>query len=578
MKKIVLIEDEEPIRMALSELLRCMDYQTIAAENGDAGLKLIRETRPDLVLCDVGMPEMDGHTVLQKLREDNATSAIPFIFLTGRGDKDDLRKGMNLGADDYLTKPVSAAELRNAISVRLHRQEEIVQPYTEELHHTEEKLKRLVYYDTLTELPNRLMIGEMFDEALKSGSGEVSVLCLMLDRFKRVNGSLGYFQGDFLLTVLAERLRKSLHSETGLVRLSEDEFVVLVNGTPENTEDLAHRLVQCAAKPFLLDSQEVYITGSVGISRYGTDGDQIDVLLKKAQMAVLQARQQGGNQYLFYCSAWVSTDTDDLILESNLRTAIAGDELEVFYQPQINLTTGRITGAEALLRWNHPTRGLMSPAIFIPIAEESGLIVPIGEWVLERACLELKSLQTLNHSGLRMAVNLSPYQFRRPDLVNRLNQIFDRTGVNPRDIELEVTESALIQSPDAALARMNELKHLGVQLSLDDFGTGYSSFNYLKQFPFDVLKIDRSFIRNVHRDEKNGAIASAMIQVAHNLNLKVIAEGIEVGDELSFLQAQECDEAQGYLFSPPLPVTKFHRLLETPDLFPDYAPSAKAIN
>jgi diguanylate cyclase len=560
MKKILLIEDEELVRRAICHLLRHMEFEPLEASDGTTGIKLAVEQKPDLVLCDVNMPGIDGHSVLKELRGNPLTSSIPFIFLTGQGEKEEVRKGMNSGADDYLAKPVPMEELKKAISGRLNRHAEIAQHYAHELQAVEEKMKRLVYYDPLTELPNRMLISEMMQEILKGDASEIGVLCLTLDRFKRVN-SLGYYEGDFMLTLLAERLRKCLQLQNVIARISQDEFAVLIKGNKYNSEQAAKRLLQCVGKPFPLKTHEVFLTGSIGIALYPHDGNQIDQLLKKASAAAESAKQSGGDQFVFSSDCTDLHPAENLLLESDLRLAIERTELDVFYQPQIDLRTGRIVGAEALMRWNHPEKGMIPPNKFIPVAEESGLILPMGEWILRKACSQMKQWNSENDAQFRIAVNLSGYQFNRPDLIERLSTILQETSSDPQTVELEITESVLIQQPDAALNRMKELKDLGVQISLDDFGTGYSSFAYLKQFPFDALKIDRSFIANVHDDPKSSAIVTAIIQMARSMNTKIIAEGVETLSEYEFLKQHGCEEVQGYLFSPPVPSAKFRELM-----------------
>ena len=560
MKKILLIEDEELVRRAICHLLRHMEFEPLEASDGNTGIRLASEQKPDLILCDVNMPGIDGHSVLKALRGNPSTSSIPFIFLTGQGEKEEVRKGMNLGADDYLAKPVPMEELRNAISVRLNRHAEITQHYAHELQAVEEKMKRLVYYDPLTELPNRMLISEMMQNILDKGTTEIGVLCLTLDRFKRVN-TLGFYEGDFMLTLLAERLRKYLNFQNVIARISQDEFAILVNGSKQESAVIARGILKCVETPFPLQTHKVFLTGSIGIALYPDDGGQIDQLLKKASTAAEQATKNGGNQVVFSLDCPDINPVENLFLESQLRLAIERSELEVYYQPQINMSSGRIVGAEALMRWNHPEKGMIPPSTFIQMAEESGLILQMGEWILRKACMRMKQWNSESELQYRVAVNLSGYQFNRPDLIERLSAILNDAAVDPQILELEITESVLIQQPENALRRMKELKDLGVRISLDDFGTGYSSFAYLKQFPFDVLKIDRSFIANVHDDPKSSAIVTAIIQMAHSMNTKIIAEGVETMHEYEFLKQHGCEEVQGYLFSPPLPEEQFHELM-----------------
>ncbi|MGH9858293.1 MAG: diguanylate cyclase domain-containing protein, partial [Acidobacteriota bacterium] len=333
MKKILLIEDEELVRKAICHQLRHMEFEPLEAADGTTGIELAIEQKPDLILCDVNMPGKDGHSVLKEIRGNPLTSSIPFIFLTGQGEKEEVRKGMNSGADDYLSKPVPMEELKKAISGRLSRHAEIAQHYAHELQAVEEKMKRLVYYDPLTELPNRMLLSEMMQEILKSDTKEIGVLCLTLDRFKRVN-SLGYYEGDFMLTLLAERLRKCLQLQNVIARISQDEFAILIKGNKHNSEQAATRLLQCVEKPFPLKTHEVFLTGSIGIALYPPDGNQIDQLLKKASAAAEYAKQNGGNQFLFSSDCADLNPGENLLLESELRVAIERSELAVHYQPQ----------------------------------------------------------------------------------------------------------------------------------------------------------------------------------------------------------------------------------------------------
>lgn len=561
MKKILLIEDEELVRRAICHLLRRMEFEPIEAPDGAVGVRMATEHHPDLVLCDVNMPELDGHSVLKSLRSNPATSSIPFIFLTGKGEKEELRKGMNNGADDYLTKPVPMEELRKAISVRLNRHAEITQHYEQELMVVEEKVKRLMYYDTLTDLPNRMLISEMLQEVLESGNTNIGILCLTPDRFQRVN-RLGYYEGDFLLALLAERLKKCLRYENVIARVGPDEFAILVKGNQEEVSQEAQRLLCCIEKPFPLKTHQVFLTGSIGMALYPEDGTQIDQLLKKASAAAKHASGNGGNQFVLSGECLDINPAETLLLESDLRLAIDQSELELHYQPQVDVRTGAVVGAEALVRWNHPQKGMIPPMKFIPAAEESGLILPMGEWILRKACTQMTSWNARNGTSLRVAVNLSVVQFNKPDLIQRLLLILEESNADPRMLELEITESVLIQQPELALKRMKELKDLGIRISLDDFGTGYSSLAYLKQFPFDALKIDRSFVANVHRDQKSSAIVSAIIQMARSMNTKIIAEGVETFAEYEFLRQHGCEEIQGYLFSPPVSSEQFEGLIQ----------------
>jgi len=324
---------------------------------------------------------------------------------------------------------------------------------------------------------------------------------------------------------------------------------------------VAQTILTSLSQTFELANQELFITASIGIALYPRDGTKIEQLLNHANTAMTQAKQHGGDQYQFYTAAFNIGSSERLALQSSLRHALERQELLVYYQPQVNLKTGKIVGTEALVRWQHPERGLVSPDKFIPIAEETGLIVPIGEWVLKTACQQTKIWQDAGFKALRVAVNLSSRQFSQIDLRHQLVAILMETGLDPKYIELELTESMLVQNTEVAIRRLNALKSLGVEIAIDDFGTGYSSLSYLQQFPFDILKIDRCFIRNITENPSNSAITKAIIEMAKTLNLKLVAEGVETESELSFVCQHQCDGMQGYLFSRPLPAHEFQQLL-----------------
>jgi diguanylate cyclase (GGDEF)-like protein len=568
MTKILVIEDEELLRANTIQILEFEDFHAIAAENGLMGLQLAQEQIPDLILCDVMMPELDGYAVLSALRQNPATAGIPFIFTTAKSSKADLRQGMELGADDFLTKPFTADELLAAIATRLKKQVAITQHYTTELKQAEEKLNYSVYYDGLTNLPNQLLLRKRLNQLLiQADCNErlVTILTLSLEPFKQINSTLGHPFGDLLLKAVAERLRACVGDNDTLARLQADRFAIILSTITYRHEaaNVAQIIWDVLSQPFLLDGHEVFITTNIGIVLHPFNGSDIDTLLKNAEIAMYIAKKQEGSNYQFYSRDMNVEFSNQLALETSLHHGLERAEFQVYYQPQIDLQTRQIVGAEALLRWQHPEWGLVSPTKFIPLAEKSGLIIPIGEWVLRTACKQNQVWQAASFSPLRMAVNISGRQFSQQDFSKRLVQILKETGIDPKCLELELTESTVINNPEATIRTLNELRALGIQISIDDFGTGYSSLSYLKTFPFDTLKLDQSFVRNISNDSKNAEIATAIIHMAHGLNLKVIAEGVETEAELSFLCQQHCDEIQGYLFSKPLLSREFEQLLTT---------------
>ncbi len=565
---ILVIEDEEFVRENILELLDAEGFTVFGAENGNIGFELAKAKVPDLILCDVMMPELDGYGVLTALRQDSVLVSIPFIFLTAKASKADFRQGMELGADDYLTKPFTRAELLGAITTRLKKQAAVEERYHAELQQTKAQLNYLIHNDSLTNLPNRFSLREKFKQVQKNDclpEQLVTVFCVGLDRFNQINDHLGNAIGDLLLKAVAERLSTCLESQGIIARLNADQFAVILATLQHRKEaiQIAQTILKKLSQTFRLGGKEVFVTASLGIALYPRDGTEIEQLLNHAHIAMIKAKQQGGDHYEFYTAAYNIGSSDRLALQTSLRYALERGELEVYYQPQVNLKTGEIFGAEALVRWQHPERGLVSPGKFIPIAEETGLIVPIGEWVLYTACQQVKIWQNSGFPSLQIAVNLSSRQFSQLDLRHRLVQILINTGIDPKYIELELTESMLVQNTEVAIRRLNALKALGVKIAIDDFGTGYSSLSYLQQFPFDVLKIDRCFICNITENPSNAAITKAIIAMAKNLNLKLIAEGVETEDELSFICQHQCDGMQGFLFSRPVPVQEFHKLLMT---------------
>nr|WP_290223933.1 GGDEF domain-containing response regulator [Trichocoleus desertorum] len=568
MTKILVIEDDQPVRENIVELLEVEEFDVIGAENGLLGVQLAQKHLPDLVLCDVMMPELDGYGVLTALRADPSTAAIPFIFLTAKADKTDLRQGMNLGADDYLTKPCTADELLEAIAARLQKQARATQQYTAALNQAQEQLNQLIRHDSLTGLSNRLALRERFSVILAQSTQPepiVPVLLVHLNRFNRINDTLGYLLGDLLIQTVAARILECVQPTDTVIRLSTEQFVVLLPHTQQKqaVADIAQEILERLSLPFVLEGQEVFVSTSIGISLYAEDADNIDALIKQADAAMQSAQKQGGNHYEFYAASMNLGSLNQLLLEANLRHALERLEFQVYYQPKVSLTTGEIVGAEALIRWFSPTQGFISPAEFIPLAEETGLIVPLDEWVITTACTQVRQWQIAEFPPLQVAVNLSGLQFHQTNLVERVTQILHQTQLDPQYLELELTEGVIMQNTDATVHRLDQLKDLGIQIAIDDFGTGYSSLSYLKQFSFDTLKIDRCFVQNISCDSKNAAITTAMIQMAHDLELKVIAEGVETSSELAFLQQQACDEMQGYFFSRPVPAHEFEQLLVT---------------
>ena len=571
MVKILLIEDEELVRENVLELLDAEGFETCCADNGRVGINIAQQENPDLILCDVMMPELDGYGVLEQVRQNPQTVTIPFIFLTAKAAKGDFRAGMELGADDYLTKPFTRAELLGAVGSQLRKKAAIAARYQSEINKTKLELEHKIRHDSLTGLPNRLSLRENFADILNSRQDEgqntsvIPVMCLCLDRFKIIKENLDSLYSELLLKEVAQRLTSCTHQSDTIAYLSENRYALILPTADSQSlaTERGQEIIHALSQPFQLNDQEVFVSGSIGISLYPNHGDGIEDLLICANRAMDYSSQNGGNQVQFDAPTLKVGSSERLALETGLRYVLEREELQVYYQPRVCLKSGSIVGAEALVRWFNPERGMVSPGQFIPIAEESGLIVPISEWIYRTACEQLKIWQSKYAQDLVIAVNLSSRQFVEPNLREHLETILQETQLDPKYLELELTEGMLVQNPPLAKQKLEALNLLGIKIAIDDFGTGYSSLSYLQQFPFEILKIDQCFVRNLTEDATNAAITIAIMQMAHSLNFRVIAEGVETEAELAFLRQHPCDEIQGYFFSPPLPAHKFEELLST---------------
>jgi diguanylate cyclase (GGDEF)-like protein len=445
---------------------------------------------------------------------------------------------------------------------------------------TEEQIRHLAYCDSLTGIPNRQAFLETLERELqrsKIGNKKFAVLFMDLDAFKRINDTLGHNVGDHLLKIVSERLRETIRpSDTvsrgdqanNLARLGGDEFTILIPDLErvEHALNVAHRVKEAMRRPFLIEGNEIFVTASIGISLFPEDGDDCNSLLKYADTAMYHAKNCGKNNAKLYSSSLTMQIMSHVKLEVGLRKALQNDELYLLYQPQIDVRSSEIVGVEALVRWRHPERGIISPTEFIPLAEETGLIVPIGEWVLRTACNQAKAWQRATRRAVRMAVNLSAKQFKDENLSQIVVSALSDTGLDPRLLELELTEGTLMDDAKATLVTLEQLRGIGVYLSIDDFGTGYSSMNYLKRFDVRALKIDRSFICGLPQDSENAAITRAIIAMAHGLKMVVVAEGVETGEQLVLLQQFGCDLVQGYYLGHPAAGEIITQMLEQPCL------------
>ncbi|MBI2058161.1 MAG: EAL domain-containing protein [Nitrospirae bacterium] len=430
----------------------------------------------------------------------------------------------------------------------------------------ETELLHVAYHDSLTGLPNRMLFEDRLEVALSQAARSkfmLALLCFDLDRFKNINATLGHSAGDKVLTTVASRLRKQISEGDTLARLGGDEYVLLLPQVPgaQFVAQLSERVLKSLHPPIKFRRQELHITTSIGIALYPSDGKNAQTLLKNADTALHRAKERGRNMYQFYASSMNVAAFERLLLENQLRRALERNEFAVHYQPMVDLSTGRIVGVEALARWEHPDLGLVFPIDFIPVAEQTGLIIPIGEWVLRTACAQVRKWHEAGWRDLRVSVNLSARQFQDVNVSELLSRTLKDTGLPASSLEVEITESTAMHRVQDTIVLLKELKKTGLRIAIDDFGTGYSSLEYLKDFPADALKLDKSFVADLVRDASDAAIAATVLSLTHNLGMKMVAEGVETKEQFEFLRAKGCELAQGYLFSRPLPASELQSLL-----------------
>ena len=680
---VLYVEDDPEIRRQLVVFLSRRVGNLMVAENGQEGLDLYIQHRPDIVVTDIVMPLMDGLKMAEGIKSLDADT--PIIVTTAFNDQDFFLNAIEVGIDHYVLKPIHLDSLLEAVrkaaktavqqreleikgralqlaakvfersvegimitdrdndiisvnrafseitgyathdviggnprilssgrhdrtffremwrdlvevghwqgelwnrrkngeifpqwlTISVDRDEngEIVHYIggfvdISQKKYDEERIERLAYYDPLTDLPNRVLLRDRLTRVLANAQRNqrsAAILMLDLDRFKNINDSLGHNIGDSVLQAVAERLRACVRDSDTVARLGGDEYIVVM-ADMDDAQDVAafaKKILEAFIPPVMVGEKELGVTLSIGISVFPVDGEDEQTLMKNADSAIYSAKQAGRNTFQFYTPDMNASTLETLMIENALRRALERQEFRLFFQPQVDLRDGKIIGAEALIRWIHPDHGLLAPCSFISIAEDSGLILPIGEWVLLEACRNLKSWHDDGFDSLTVAVNLSAVQFRQENLDDRIEAIGRETGVDLQYVELELTESMIMQNAEVTINSMHAMKTLNVQLSIDDFGTGYSSLSYLKRFPIDKLKIDRSFVADITENPADLAICNVIIDLSHNLNLKVIAEGVETDGQLQLLRTNGCDEMQGFYFSKPIPAEEFRVLLHS---------------
>ncbi len=580
---ILIVDDELLIRNLLLELLKD-HYNCVGVESAEEALTLLRTETFNVVISDIKMPGISGLEMIPQVLGIDPNTVV--VMISGLKNIDSAITAMQAGAFDYLVKPFSFDQVEAVVERAVDHQsllltkkfyenhlEELVALRTDELREqiterqdAEEKVNRMAFYDSLTELPNPTLFRDRLTRELDLATvsrQKTAVVFLALDRFKKINDTLGHEIGDELLRQAARRLTNSIRQVDSAAYFGGAEFALLfanVSGA-EDTAKLAENVLNALRPPFYCAGHELFLTASMGISLAPNDGKNCQNLRQNAGTALDRARQKGGDMCQFFTNDMHEIAVKRLSLENSLRHALERDEFILNYQPKINAKTGELSGMEALVRWKHPLLGIVPPNDFIPVAEESGLIMPLGEWVLRTACRQNMEWQRAGLTALRISVNLSLRQFQQPNLIEIINQTLDETGLAPEYLELELTESSLIDDIDQAIETLNKLKLLGIKISLDDFGSGYSSLAYLKTLPIDILKIDRAFVRNIETDSRDVAIVKTIVTLARNLNLKTIVEGVETKEQSDIVCDLDCDEIQGYFFSKPISAEAFELLL-----------------
>ena len=539
---VLLVEDDRSTRLALRGILDQEGYRVVEAGDGEEAMQLYPRVRPDLVLLDARLPRQDGFTTCRQMLAIPQAQRTPVLMITSLADEISVERAFRAGAADFITKPINFGVLRRRVTRLL------------EAGASERHAYRLAYHDVLTGLPNRAGFRERLRQLLeRAGSGtKLAVMAFDLDRFKMLNESLGHDVADDVLVQLGDRIRRQLRADDLLGRVGSDEFALAFEiETPETAVLVANKILASVALPLHVDAQELVLSASIGIALYPADDRDLDSLIRHAETALNQAKTAGGAQHHFWQTHMSVAVRRRLDMETDLRKALDRSELILFYQPQMNLSSGLVSGVEALVRWQHPQRGLVSPLDFIPLAEDTGLIGPIGEWVLREACRQNRLWQSRGLPPLRMAVNVSGHQLAAPEFVATVARALAETDHAPQRLEIEVTETTLMRNLEASAEVLSRLRGLGVRISIDDFGTGYSSLGYLKHLPVQTVKIDRSFVAELPENAHDAAITNGVIDMGHNLGLEIVGEGVETAAQLRYLRERGCDVIQGYLLHAP---------------------------
>ncbi|MBA3355041.1 MAG: EAL domain-containing protein [Pyrinomonadaceae bacterium] len=570
--RILVIDDDEQVRRVLLDLLQDL-YNCREVSSAEAGLTVLAQESFDLVISDINMGGMSGLELVPHVHSLSPDSVV--LMISGQSNIETAIEAMHAGVFDYIMKPFDIRHVEAAVERALKQSRLLVEKrrYKDELENLLQErtvqIDRLAHYDTLTSLPNRTLFEDRLTQAValaQRANSRVAVLFIALDQLKKVNDTLGHLAGDQLMQQVAARLRGCVTESYTVARFGGDQFVLMLPGI-ERTKDAVDVIasIQEALNPsFKLDRQELFATASVGVSFFPDDGEETSSLVKNAGAALYRAKKSGGNEYRFYTADMHTKASKRFELETSLRRAIDNQEFLLHYQPRVAIDSLQIVGLEALVRWQHPQMGLVPPGDFIPLAEETGLILPIGEWVLREACRQNREWQDKGFARMRIGVNISARQFQQQHLSETVIRILEEAELGSEFLELELTESSIMSHPEATIDVLTKLQTKGVAISVDDFGTGFSSLSYLKRLPIDSLKVDQSFVRELATDPDDAALVMAIVSLGHTLRLRVVAEGVETQEQLRFLRLLRCDEIQGYLISRPLPVTGIEQLLALP--------------
>jgi diguanylate cyclase (GGDEF)-like protein len=559
--KIMVIDDSPTMLFTITKYLEQLGHQIITSLNPLEAIELFTTSDPDLIILDVVMGECSGYDVARNIRKSNTSDWVPIIFLSADISDDAIAEGIEAGGDDYLTKPFSEITLKAKINAMVR-----IAKMRQQLISVNLRLEELSSTDVLTGIANRLFFEKTIRKSIaqaKRRNQKFAILYIDLDNFKTTNDTLGHHFGDLLLKSAVDRMKNILREEDFIARLGGDEFAIIISGIDdtEAATQVANKLVKAFIPPFILDENKVFSSASIGIAMFPDNGTTAENLIKNVDMAMYKSKELGRNTYHCYSESLSEEQLLHTKYEAELRYAINNDELYLEYQPKFDLVSNKIIGVESLLRWKNPSLGLISPEIFIPVAEKTGLIHSIGKWVIENACQQYYIWQQEKYGEFNLAINLSPRQLAKEELIQHIEDALSTYEISPHNIELEITETAIMSGDTKSEELLNKLHDLGITLTIDDFGTGYSSLVHIKRLPINTLKIDKGFVMDIPSDENDIAIVKSILLLSESLNLNVIAEGIETEAQKQFLIDHGCHTGQGFYLAKPLSPDNFIKLL-----------------